>query len=465
MVLLAVASVAGACENLDDDGIPATTAPDASVTTEISGQSSAGQNLAENILFRDDFQDGDSKGWEVAASWLVQQDGDLYTFDTSGEGYAYVPAGVGWDDDYALRLSYLLSTGTVAFSFDATQDGRYYVAVGDGLMSLVREDATGDRTVLTQAEAPEIGVQHYLVMAKDQGTIQVYVDRTLWLVYEDQAPLTAGTIMVGSVEGTNAWVDNVMVNKLLVSLPQRSPAVAAVDPGQVVEPPEEGASLGELPEFGEDVPDLPDDNLPEFVLLPSATFTARPDDGSDSPGAQELSVDAGTAVILEWTVQDASSQLLDGVACLAAGSKIVVPSADTEYELDVVGWDGQTYNQYVNVTVDASANVVLVGPDLSIQVSVTPQGGRDVTVRIEVSNRGTAATQATVYWYAHERSGFSDFADSLSLASGVSRVMEFDYTYGARGTMHWGARVTTEPPGADLGQSDNFVNGTVTVGQ
>ena len=176
--------------------------------------------------------------------------------------FAYVPAGLGWEGDYAYRLTYLLRTGTVAFSFDATRDGRYYVAIGDGLISLVKQDANGDKTMLAQAEAPEIEVQHYLVIAKQEGKIQVYVDRTLWLAAEDRSPLTQGTIIVGSVEGTDAWVDNVMVNKILVTLPDDSPAVAAIDPSQAVEPADGGADLSQLPESDDQAPDLPDANLP-----------------------------------------------------------------------------------------------------------------------------------------------------------------------------------------------------------
>ena len=464
LILSALAAVILACNELDPESSETTAATQTDDTQSTSATQAPGRLSAENILFRDDFQDGNSEGWQVESSWVVQQDGDIYTFDTTGDGFAYVPAGLGWEGDYAYRLTYLLRTGTVAFSFDATRDGRYYVAIGDGLISLVKQDANGDKTMLAQAEAPEIEVQHYLVIAKQEGKIQVYVDRTLWLAAEDRSPLTQGTIIVGSVEGTDAWVDNVMVNKILVTLPDDSPAVAAIDPSQAVEPADGGADLSQLPESDDQAPDLPDANLPESIPEPTVSFGAYPMEPDEPDPASEITVPVNSIYVLEWSVQDATGQFLDGAACLAAGSEAEAALDDTRRELEVIGWDGASYNYYVDITVTDSGNVVLAGPDLGIQVTVTPQEGRDVIVSIEVSNTGsTQVDDNQIYWYAHERSGVADFMDNISVPAGTSRAMDFVYTYGARGTMHWGARVSTEPLDADIDQSNNYVSGTVTI--
>ena len=90
-------------------------------------------------------------------------------------------------------------------------------------ISLVKQDSANNKTVLTQAEAPKAGDLHYITIAKQKGTIQVYVDRTLWLAAQDSSPLTVGTVAVGSAEGTTASVDNVLVNKIARTLPQAHP--------------------------------------------------------------------------------------------------------------------------------------------------------------------------------------------------------------------------------------------------
>ena len=122
-LLLGLFAALGGCANLGSGDTETTAPPDTGSTpTADAAQGGAGRISAENILFRDDFQDGDTDGWQVGGAWVVQQDGDLYTFDATGQGYAFVPAGVGWQGDYAFKTSYLLSAGTLGFSFDATAE-------------------------------------------------------------------------------------------------------------------------------------------------------------------------------------------------------------------------------------------------------------------------------------------------------------------------------------------------------
>ncbi len=142
-LVLGLSLATASCRGLRSDDTQTTdSAPDTAPTTVAAG---AGRISADNILFRDDFQDGDAQGWQVGGAWVVQQDGDLYTFDATGQGYAFVPKGVGWAGDYAFKCSYALSAGALGFSFDATQTGRYYVYVDKDLISLVKEDAAGAR--------------------------------------------------------------------------------------------------------------------------------------------------------------------------------------------------------------------------------------------------------------------------------------------------------------------------------
>lgn len=42
------------------------------------------------ILFRDDFQDGNTDGWGISSAWEVNQEGDAYTFESDGEGSAWI---------------------------------------------------------------------------------------------------------------------------------------------------------------------------------------------------------------------------------------------------------------------------------------------------------------------------------------------------------------------------------------
>jgi hypothetical protein len=465
MILAVLVVIPASCASLQSEttqaGAPATTA---------AAQQTTGQVSAENILFRDDFQDGDAEGWQVGPSWVVQQDGDLYTFDTTGEGYAFVPKGVAWKGDYAFKASYLLQAGTMAFSFDATQDGRYYVPIDADVISLVKEDAAGEKTVLTQAQAPEIGVQHYITMAKQNGTIQVYVDRTLWLSCQDPAPLSEGTIIVGSVEGTTAWVDDVLVNKIARTLPQGDPAVEAVDPSQVVAPPDDGPNLDNLPDPDDDLPDLPDNNNPDDLPLPEVTFTGWENGDLPVPGVQDLTVGRGAQVILEWDVKNALAAFLNGTPVQTADTWNVEVEEEIYYELEVIGLDEATYSYYVHITVtdvdDGGDGEGAHDTDLMVTATVTAQEGRDVLVHVEVHNQGDADAQALkLRWYAREESGVVERQTGCTIPAGETYSIDWAYTYSGTGTMHWIATIDEEENMPDPNRGNNVVRGTVVIAQ
>lgn len=460
LLLLGLATGLSSCSSLNSGTTSATAPPDTATETTAGAQGDQGRISPENILFRDDFQDGDSEGWQVDGAWVVQQDGDVYTFNTTGQGYAFVPAGVGWQGDYAFKTYYLLSTGTLGFSFDATQEGRYYVSVDAQLISLVKEDAADDRTVLTQAQAPAAGETHYLAIAKQNGTIQVYVDKTLWLAYEDAAPLTAGTIMVGALDGTSAWVDNVLVNKIVTKLPQRTPAVAAVAPSQVVEPPDEDSDLDELLDVDDDTLELDDDNLLDDIPPPEVELTAWENGDLPVPGTRDLTVDPGAIVLMEWSVENAAAVFLNDSPEPFEGSMQVMVEQSYNYQLEVIGLDGLPYPHYVRITVTDDTDET----DLVITATVTNLGDTDVTVHVQVRNAGSADAQALkIRWYAHEQSGVVDKQTGCTILAGETFSIDWMFRYEAIGNMHWMATIDEEENMPDPNRSNNTVRGTVQV--
>ncbi len=456
-------TVAG-CKGLGSDTTE-TTAPPATETTA-PPTSTASRVSAENILFMDDFQDGDTEGWQVTGAWVVQQNGDVYTFDATDSGFAAVPKGVSWDGDYAFKAAYVLTKGTLAFSFDVTTGGRYYVPIDQQRISLVKEDAAGKKTVLTQAQAPEIGKQHYITMAKQRGTIQVYVDRTLWLAAQDGAPLTAGTVAVGSAAGTTAKVDNVLVNKIVRTLPQGTPAVAPIAPGQVVDPSNDGADLEELPDTDEDVPDLDDNNDPDDLPLPTVGFSATVNEGAPS---NQFTVAPGTEVELVWDVSDAQEVFLDGTAVDTWGVRRVNPTEDTVYTLTVTDLVGGQHDYTVTVTMTPSGGpgdeAGEHGPDLSVSVTVTYKGsGTSANVAMSITNLGDQDANGVVFrWYADEQNGVVSKTTTVPVTAGNTVSLTFIHDYQAHGTMHWKATVDEDHSLPDTNDGNNETSGTVTI--
>jgi hypothetical protein len=435
------------------------------LTTVAAQAGGAGNDI---ILFRDDFQDGDTAGWQVDGAWVVQQDGDIYTFSTTGAGWAFVPAGVGWQNGYALRASYLLEQGTLGFSFFATRSGRYYLAVDEERVSLVKADAAGTKTVLTQAAAPETGARHYLVIAKQAGAIQVYVDRTLWLAADDPAPLTAGTIMLGSTDGTTAWVDDVVVNRIGRALPAGAPAVAAVDPADVVVPEDEAPDLAVIPEDDAEVEELPDINHPMDIPLPVVTFTGVDPNDADSRPATELTLDQGSTLELVWDAHNVGAVFLNQMPVATQGQERFEVTQDFNYELEVIGFDQQSYSYYVHVTVtppedgDDGAG----GPDPAITCQVTRAAGTEVLIHIQVRNDGDEVTDdLTIRWFSDAASGVADREGYYSIGPDQTANIEWRFTYDSLGVKAWAATVTPAHAEADLDPGNNRAAGTIELTQ
>lgn len=198
IVLLLAALACGKSQNVDDE--PAQVAP-------------AGAGGEEgDILFQDDFQDGQSDGWEVTAAWYVQQAGDVYTFDASGSGGAWVSKGGGWSN-YAFQTSARLDAGSLLMGFNLTKSGRYVVRLDETGLYLLKEYPAKNYTVLAQTGPVSLGEWHKLDIRTYNGHIQVYVDQALWVDYKDTSPLSKGTIAVTAQTGSQVAVDDVLVTK------------------------------------------------------------------------------------------------------------------------------------------------------------------------------------------------------------------------------------------------------------
>jgi hypothetical protein len=171
-------------------------------------------NIAQtgDILFQDDFQDGQPDGWEITSAWYVQQSGDIYIFEAGSSGGAWVPQGGSWNN-YAFETAARLDAGSLLLSFNLNQTGRYLVRLDEMGLYLVKEYPAKNYTVLAQTGPVSLGEWHQLDMRSYNGHIQVYVDGALWMDYSDTAPLAMGTIAVTTQGGSQAAVDDVLVTK------------------------------------------------------------------------------------------------------------------------------------------------------------------------------------------------------------------------------------------------------------
>jgi hypothetical protein len=270
-------------------------------------------------------------------------------------------------------------------------------------------------------------------------------------------------VAVGSAQGTSAKVDNVLVNKIIRTLPAGTPAVAAIAPAQVVAPSNDGVDLNLIPESDEDFPPLNDENDPENDLpLPTVQFAGWT---GGNQGSDAFSASLGSEIILSWSVTDAQEVFLNDEAVEPEGTQTFTPAETTVYTLTVTDLVGGSHDYTVTVTVEDSEQDETHGPNLSVSTRVTEEEGTKVLVSVTISNSGDQDTQAQFKWYAHESDGQVTRSSTVTLAAGDSTTIEFGYDYGQSGTMHWKTSVVTQPQGLDVDTSNNSTKGTVTLQQ
>ena len=170
------------------------------------------QTQEGEILFQDDFQDGSPDGWDITSGWDVQQAGDVYTFEASGSGGAWVPEGSNWNN-YAYQAAARLDAGSLLLSFGLNQSGRYMVRMDEAGLFLIKESPSKKYTVVKQTGPVTLGEWHRMDLRAYNGHIQVYVDDQLWVDYTDSAPFSQGSIAVTAQNGSRVAVDDVLVTK------------------------------------------------------------------------------------------------------------------------------------------------------------------------------------------------------------------------------------------------------------
>lgn len=419
------------------------------------------------VLFFDDFQDGQADRWKISAAWDVQQDGDLYYFASPGQGAAWVPGGANWTD-YFLRAAVRVDTGNFGLYFRVTQQARYLLALQDSGTYLVKGRTGGDYSVLSQTSPLSRGVTHWIAIAAQGGHLQVYADQVLLLDYTDSDPLRQGTIGVATAEGAQAMVDNVRVTRLgaTAALPVVStatpwspvasggftPPEVATPPPEIVTPPEAGAQP-------------PEAQVPAPSGPAQISFTVE--------GGSSATIDAGQCVTTEWSVENALEVYYQGLPVTGHEFRDECPAQTTTYTLQVVQSDGTTTSRTVTVTVGGGAPVANQ-PAMRISLALsnyTPAVNEWIAVMVSVVNAGGATAEnfdvviLPHYGDGPQNPGGIQRLDAL--APGESASVQFEaiypnpgqYTLRALVTDTWYATGSAEP-----GSTGAAADATVTVG-
>lgn len=173
--------------------------------------------------FFDDFNDGNADGWELigTGTWSVVNNEFVIEMGEGIELQGMAMAGDPAWDNFVYEVDIRGEAGVDKMLMARYVDAENWYALNlrsapFNDLTLSREEA-GNHTILASVPFEnEVGVWYHLIWGFDQRQIQVYMDETLLIDYEDcGSELTNGRI--GLLGHTGSWgVDRVAYNNVLV---------------------------------------------------------------------------------------------------------------------------------------------------------------------------------------------------------------------------------------------------------
>lgn len=371
----------------------------------------AWMEVPDTLAFFENFQTGTADRWQVGPGWVVQQDGELYFFESFQQGLSFAK-GIGQYQNYLLRGQVFLEAGTMAMSLYLSSAGRYMLAYNaEGLHILKENFETGEVVSLASTAPPALGEWHWMGIAVQDGHLQAGVDSTLLMDVYDPDPLTGGTVGVGAVDGSHVRVDNIVISLLEAPL---------VTPGELVQEedapvPEEIAAVAEAP-------------------LPEGEQPAAPPPEEEAPVEEEAPPEA------------------EGEAPDPEAEETEEPEPEVEETEEA----------------DPGPEVPDVSADVYIKGVSIPQPwlvGEPLTITMKVSNKGPdAAGPFTVAWYPFADEVVGGSTDVAGLAPEEVVSLSFEYPgYPESGAVTWVAVADTERELHDPRTGNNVVTGSMTI--
>lgn len=180
-----------------------------SLQNELAAAEAELEAVYKVILFIDDFEDGDTVGWNLEGGWsVIQEDGN---YILQGIGPCSADTGSQEWTDYRLeaRIKYSQSAN-VSFRFTPAQGTRYLLNIVPEEPILYKEPP--DRRFLAQSGVSLQQNQWMDLKIEVRGNnVKIYIDRILLLTYTDDEPLPKGTIGFELPENSVLHVDDVVV--------------------------------------------------------------------------------------------------------------------------------------------------------------------------------------------------------------------------------------------------------------
>jgi hypothetical protein len=165
---------------------------------------------------------GPHPGWQIVSEGT---EGDNHVLRGEGRAWAGLQTNLAWRD-YSVRFRFRLLSGRLRAGFRASDAGRYVATFGEGGVQLDKESSGGAFYRLAGIDANFLPEQWNVVeiRAQEQRLAVAVNDRQL-IEHVDRDPITNGGVTFETLDGSSAFIDDVIVNV------QKSPEGAADQAG------------------------------------------------------------------------------------------------------------------------------------------------------------------------------------------------------------------------------------------
>jgi hypothetical protein len=201
-------------------GLPVVYANEKAITTKsaVETVTSAVYTASGNLLFSDDFEDGNSNGWSGSSGYSVAADGSTMVFKqiyTTGSTTRYQAAGDSAWTSYSVEAwvkSYTENNVVGVFGRYRSADNHYGLRIHTANNTVIlNKMVNGTSTTLgSYSMTLNPGIAYLLKLEMDGSTITGYVDNVPVITVTDTS-FPAGRIAVGGYSKGSYAVDNVQV--------------------------------------------------------------------------------------------------------------------------------------------------------------------------------------------------------------------------------------------------------------
>lgn len=201
-----------------------------SLTLAVGSTRNNQRAYAQEPAYQEDFEDGQAEGWELESGWSVLRDGDNQVL--AGSGHNWARSNQPCDGGCAASFRVKVIRGTIHLVYRMNDAGRYFIGLDEDGSRLNKQYWPNDfrENLATSGNRHERGVWHRIEISATADQLIFAVDGRQEWTYKDPQPLETGTLAFETLDGAEAYVDDVLLTEPAQAITSPTEASASVSP-------------------------------------------------------------------------------------------------------------------------------------------------------------------------------------------------------------------------------------------